>query len=736
MDSSLLSEASQLWGLQPGYWDIWGVWHETTPEVERAVLRSIGVPADDAGRLREEIERRRVEQCCELAPPVLVISAAVQPAAIPLRIPASHSDSSVTVEWRGEDGHFGQQHHCVGDLEGDGFLDAGGMRYLAKLLPLGRALPLGYYDLDVRVAPDLAALTRLIVCPDRAWLPPALKRGERRAGLAISLYGVRSAATWGCGDFTALEGVIDWVADQIGGSFVALNPLNAIHNRQPFNTSPYLPNSTYYRNFIYLDIERIEEFRESEKALELCNSPAVRVEVRSLNASDQLEYERVAVLKLCFLKLLFGHFESRVLPGESPRALAFRRYVAAEGELLDRFAVYSALDSWIHERCPDLWIWPEWPEEYRNPSSDAVQRFAAEHSSAVLFHKYVQWLIEEQLEAAQRHARARGLEIGLFHDLPLATDRCGAELWGNRSFHVSGCRVGAPPDGFSPKGQDWSFPPPNRERHRADGYRLFAESIRKAARHGGALRIDHVMRFFRLYWIPDGMSATDGVYVKDYSEDLLRIVALESTRQQVLVVGEDLGTVEPSIRHALERFGILSYRLFYFEKDEGGAFRPPEQYPAHALVSSTTHDLPTLAGFWSGRDIETRREAGLLSGDAAYDRLKRERAAEKQKMLDALFQAKLLPDWFPHSAAETPELTGELHHAITGFLVSTPCLLMTLNQEDLTKETEQQNLPGSIDQYPNWRRKMRFTLEELHASRAARDFAVMFRNWLEKAGRR
>src|SRR5256885_320165 len=215
-----------------------------------------------------------------------------------------------------------------------------------------------------------------------------------------------------------------------------------------------------------------------------------------------------------------------------------------------------------------------------------------------------------------------------------------------RPFFVAGCRVGSPPDDFSPEGQDWAFPPPHSARHHEDGYRLFAESIRKNCRHGGALRIDHVMRLFRLYWITDRAGAKEGADVRERSLDYVRILALESVRNQVVVVGEDLGTVEPSVRETLARFGILSYRLFYFEKNEGGEFRPNHEYPAHALVSSTTHDLPTLAGFWTGADIEARRSAQLI--DEAGVRMQHEtRAREKQKMIDVLFTLSLMPPHLP-----------------------------------------------------------------------------------------
>jgi 4-alpha-glucanotransferase len=325
------------------------------------------------------------------------------------------------------------------------------------------------------------------------------------------------------------------------------------------------------------------------------------------------------------------------------------------------------------------------------------------------------------------------MKIGLYHDLALATDRCGSDLWAHRKFYVAGCGVGSPPDDFSPTGQDWSFPPPNSRQHRADGYRLFAESIRKTMRHGGALRIDHVMRLFRLYWIPGGHDAAHGAYVRDHADDLVRILALESVRNQAVIVGEDLGTVEPEVRETLAHFGILSYRLLYFERMDGG-FKPPDRYPQQALAASTTHDLPTIAGFWTGADIEARLQAGMIDR-GAYDRQHAERGRDKQQMLDALFAAGLLPSSYESRADRIPELTGELHYAIIGFLAKTPAMLWLVNQEDMTKERDQQNLPGTTAQYPNWSRKMRWSIEDLRELREARDCAAMVGYWVETTGR-
>ncbi|MGP0071616.1 MAG: 4-alpha-glucanotransferase [Bryobacteraceae bacterium] len=718
-DAMEIEQAARAWGIETDYWDIWGKQHHASPELESAILGSLGVDLHSKESLQEAIERRQHRQWRSPLAPTIFLTAGL-PHEIPVSLPANQADSRATVRIRLEQG---------GETELDVALEpaVGGKRILLK-----EDLPLGYHELTLTMAGESFGPARLIVCPSRAFEPPWLQEG-RAAGIAISLYGLRSQRNWGCGDTTDLKALTDWVVERTGTSFIALNPLHAIPNRQPYNTSPYLPNSIFYRNPIYLDIEAIPDFASCSRAVALFRSPRVQKETAALREAELVEYERVYSLKLRFLKLLFQTFLEEWRDG-TPRAADLKRYIEREGDLLHRFAVHSALDRAIHKECRDVWNWRGWPREYQDPESTATREFARKHWRSVLYHKYVQWQLDLQLASAQQHAIERGLSIGLYHDLALATDRFGSDLWAHPDFFVSGCRVGAPPDGFSPKGQDWGFPPPNSDRHVDDGYRLFAESIRKNCRHGGALRIDHVMRFFRLYWIPDGREATEGTYVRDRFESLLSILALESVRNRVIVIGEDLGTVPDEAREVLHRFGILSYRLLYFEQSDG-RFRAPEEYPRDALVSATTHDLPTLAGFWTGKDIDARREAGLLPDEAAYENMRADRAREKQKLLDVLHLLKLLPEWFPRDQALVPELSGELHYAVVGFLASTPSKLMVLNQEDLLKQAEQQNLPGSTAEYPNWRRKMKCTVEELWTSGEIRDFALMFRSWLERSGR-
>jgi 4-alpha-glucanotransferase len=684
-----LERAATRWGVELEYTDTWGRTHAASDETLRAVLAALGVPTESEQDLERASVERDLDRWSRAFDPTLVVFEDSD--ALPLRIPAERAGGSVKLEFRWENGEMEHHWFWLPELPELERVSIAGREFISKRVPLP-ALRLGYHDLVAYWVkePDLEAFqdVRFIVCPRRA-----REIEGRPAGVAVSLYGVRSARNWGCGDFTDLRTLVDTLAPS-GAAFIALNPLHAIPNRQPYNTSPYLPLCSLYRNYLYLDVERVSGFLPKD---------APQREIVALRKTELVEYELVADIKLRALRQAFTRFQ------DSGHTGAFEEFVRIEGALLHDFAVFCALDEYIHGRNLEIWLWKDWPARYRDPRSPAVAKFADQHVDDVLFHKFLQWQVDRQLAEAQDHAVAQGMKIGLYHDLALATDRFGADLWMNRSFYASGARVGAPPDELAPSGQDWGFPPPNREAHRRNGYELFAQSIRKNARHGGALRIDHVMRFFRLFWIPDGLTAADGVYVKDYAEDLLGILALESVRGGFIVIGEDLGTVEWSVRNKLSEMGILGYRLLWFEKNQDGSFRLPQEYPAHAAVSTTTHDLPTLAGFVEGRDIEARRAAGLVD-QAGYEQQWAARRDELGRMEDALQRA-----GFAHDPLE--------------FVLATPCALAIVNQEDLTGETEQQNLPASTWQHPNWRRKMKVAVEDLGP------IAEDLRQRLERSGR-
>jgi 4-alpha-glucanotransferase len=679
---------AERWGVECEYTDTWGRRHVAFEETLVAILHALGAPA---GEEIEAATRRRLldEWSSPIDSTVVVFE---DREALTVRVPAERTGGSIKLEIRWEDGEVEHHWFWFPELRELERITLEGRAFVAKRLPLPAPLRLGYHHMRLywMKEPEQEAFAEapFIVCPRRA---RALE--GRVAGVAVSLYGLRSARNWGCGDFTDLLGAIDAFAPA-GAAFIALNPLHSIANRQPYNTSPYLPQSSLFRNFLYLDVERVPGFAPEDGRWP---------EIEALRATEFVEYERVAALKLCALRSAFSRFLA------SGHVGAFEQYVRQEDAALNAFAVYCALDEKIHRDHIEIWLWTDWPEQYRDPRSPAVAEFAEQHRDEVSLYKFLQWQIDCQLAEAQSHARAKGMKIGLYHDLALATDRFGADLWADRPFYTTSAKVGAPPDELAPGGQDWGFPPPNRDAHRRDGYQRFALSIRNNARHGGALRIDHVMRFFRLFWIPDGLDATHGAYVRDYVEDLLGILALESVRGNFIVIGEDLGTVQYEVRQRLSEAAILGYRLLWFEKYPDGGFRPPHEYPEHAAVSTTTHDLPTLAGFVAGRDIEARRAAELID-EEGYRAQWNARREEVRRLEEALAGAGFAGD-------------------ALGFALATPCKLAIVNQEDLTGETEQQNLPASTWQYPNWRRKMRVAVEDFGA------LAEELRGRIERSGR-
>jgi 4-alpha-glucanotransferase len=439
--------------------------------------------------------------------------------------------------------------------------------------------------------------------------------------------------------------------------------------------------SRLYRNPIYLDPGEVP--------------PKLGDERHRLRAGDAVEYERVMALKRRALEPRHATFAG---------SEEYRRFLEAEGEPLGRFALFEALaDHFGHGD------WRRWPEPFRDPRSADVATFHAAHRREVDFHRWLQFQLDRQLAAAADRGRRAGLRIGLYQDLAIGTSSCGADIWANPHLFVEGVSIGSPPDDYSATGQNWGLPPIDPRALREGRYEFWIRLLRASFRHAGALRIDHVMGLFRQFWIPEGASGTEGAYVRFPADDLLGILVLEARRHGAIVVGEDLGTVPPEVRPALRRRRILSSRVLYFEREDG-RFRPAADYEPVSLATANTHDMPPLAGFWSGRDVELRRATGELENDDAATGARAEREQIKQGLLDRLADDGVLP-----SAAEPP--TGaELRGAVHQFLRRTPAAMVGLNLDDLVGETDPVNLPGvSADRYPSWTRKLDTPVEALAA---------------------
>jgi len=715
-----LDELAARCGITADYCDNWGRRHLTSEQTKRAALAAMGHAVETPETLRAAVlawDEAPWRQPCE---PVLVRRIDRPLDSWSFRCPIEEADEpALRIEWEvlDESGRLQQKGEAGPALRSIATRILDGRRYGRFALPIPSGLDCGYYDLVAHArtaAGDVRGTLRLIVTPAQCYLPPPVHAGMRTWGLTLQLYAIRSARNWGVGDFADLAEAVEGMATKLGAGIVGLNPLHALKNSRPYHISPYSPDSRLFLNGLYVAVEQVPELAESEPARQQLCDPDFQALLASLRARELVDYDRVHAAKLAVLDALFQTFHERHLDNQAdsavtPRGQAFMEYVRREGELLDQFALFQALTEDLRRRYPDVWEWQDWPAPYRNPLSPEVAAFRRAHALRIRFHQYVQWIADEQLTAIAARARALGMPVGLYHDLALGSNRSGSEAWVFQDVLALAADSGCPPDAFAPEGQNWGFPPMDPHRLRAGRYRLFIELLRKNLVRGGALRLDHVMGLSRLFWIPRGLPTSAGAYVTYPFEDLLGIVALESVRHKTMIIGEDLGTVPDDVRASLAEAGVLSYRVLYFERHHDGRWKEPSAYPAQAVAVVTTHDLPTLAGFWSGKDLDIRQDLGLFEDEAAWRKACEERTQDCRRLLAAL-QAEGL--WSrPDDGAPLPVMSTELVRAIHLFLARTPCWVALASLDDVGGELSQTNVPGTVDRYPNWSRKTILPLE-------------------------
>lgn len=540
-------------------------------------------------------------------------------------------------------------------------------------------VPLGYHRVHLRSGGDETS-TALIMTPDWLGLPERL--GARRGwGLAAQLYSVRSRQSWGVGDLTDLTDLAVWSASRHGADYLLVNPLHAAAPTRPMEPSPYLPTSRRFVNPIYLRVEAIPELAELPKRSRVRR---LRAEVQ-LNAArrDAIDRDGAWAAKRAALELLHR------VPRSAGRELSYEAFRGREGRALDDFATWCALA----EKYGD--DWHSWPESLRHPHAPGVAAFVAKHPEAVDFHRWLQWQLDEQLAAAQSRAVRAGMALGVMHDLAVGVHPNGADAWALQDVLALGVTAGAPPDEFNQLGQDWSQPPWRPDRLDAEEYRPFRALIRAVLRHSGGVRIDHIIGLFRLWWIPQGLPPTDGTYVRYDHEAMIGIVALEAHRAGAVVVGEDLGTVEPWVRDYLLLRGLLGTSILWFEldRDGNGGPLPAERWREYCLSSVTTHDLPPTAGYLAGEHVRLRESLGLLTRPAE-DELASSRA-ELAAWLAELRRVGLLEEG--EQDAESVVL------ALYRYLGRTPSRLVGVALTDAVGDCRTQNQPGTTDEYPNWR---------------------------------
>lgn len=567
-------------------------------------------------------------------------------------------------------------------------------------------LPLGVHELEATAPDGRTARAHLVVAPTRLPAAPG-----RTYGLLVQVYSLLSRRSWGMGDLGDLAELTAWAGRALDAGFVQVNPMHAAVPGAPTDPSPYRPSSRRYPDPVYLRVEDVPEFayageRDRDRVRTLLER-AERQRESVLNKGALIDRDAVWELKREALELV------RDVPLGPGRRAAYCDFLAEEGEALEDHATWCALAEVYGSD------WQKWPAALRDPRSAETARARGELMDRVDFHSRLAWLTDAQLATAQRSARDAGMGVGLVHDLAVGVHPGGADAWAQQEYFAAGMSVGAPPDAFSVQGQDWGLPPWRPDRLAESGYAPYRRLLRALFRYAGALRIDHVMGLFRLWWIPQGRPATEGTYVRYDAEAMLAILALEAYRAGALVIGEDLGTVEPGVREKLHEHGVLGTSVLWFERDWDGTGLPlpPESWRADCLATATTHDLPPTASRLTGDHVELRDRLGLLTRPVEEERA--EAAADVGEWLALLARLGLLQGAAGGQSEDSEEAQIQALHR---FLLRTPARMIGVWLPDTVGDRRPQNLPGTWDQYPNWRLPVAdaegrpVTLEELAAS--------------------
>lgn len=659
-----LQELARLYGVQSSYHDVWGQQVQAGPETLLGILRALGAPLEGLGDASDALAAFRDERAGRLAEPVAVAWDGHLPA---------------LVLYPGTDGG---PLACHLDLEGGGrrgfMADLGSLsqappaegsdrpgRVLDVTRELGGPLPIGYHRLQLE-AGGRTAETLILAAPARAFTGD----GRPLWGVFLPLYALRTERSWGAGDFSDLEALAAWTAG-LGGGVVATLPMLAAFLDEPFEPSPYAPASRLFWNETYIDPRTLPEFEECEEARRLVESPDFRREVEALRREPLVDWARLAGLKRRVLEEL-----ARASFQRSASREELLRFAEAKPHLKD----YAAFRAVLERRGEP---WQLWPERLREGSLAPADWDEDDRR----YHLWAQWAADRQLRGLASEARRRG--PGLYLDLPLGVHGSSYDVWRWRDLYAEGAAAGAPPDTFFTQGQNWGFPPLKPERLRERGYDHFIDALRHHLEHAGLLRLDHVMQLQRLFWVPQGLEASAGAYVRYPAEELFAVLCLESHRNRALLVGENLGTVPPEMNEAMERHDVLGMFVVQYEMQPNnqGVRTPP---PATA-ASLNTHDMPPFRSFWEGRDVHDLQDLGFFNSEQA-----REEKERRATLREAAGGAS----------------AGDVLRRHQEELAAGPARIVLINLEDLWGEDRPQNVPGTQDERPNWRRKARYEFEE------------------------
>ena len=664
-----LAELARAYGVALGYWDQSGRYVQVDRDVVAAVLQALGAEVEDEAAVARSLTERHLRDWRRTLPPTIVVTGGNY-AQVPVHVPHG---TQVRVWIELEDGDIiepPQSNRWVDPREVDGRL----IGEATFVIPAD--LPLGWHALKA-LTDDGVAEGTLIVTPEHL-APPALAGDVRLWGFMTQLYSVRSRRSWGVGDLADLAELAAWSGHELGADFVLVNPLHSANLYPPMIPSPYLPTTRRFPNPLYLRMEAIPEYSyldaQGRKAVRKLGKPVRKV------TADLLDRDAAWSAKSAALDII------RTVPLTPGRQAQYDAFVVREGQGLVDFATWCAIANHHGGR------WRDWPDELRHPRSPDVVAWRERHADEVERYLWMQWLLDEQLERTQSVSVEVGMRAGIIHDLAVGVTSDGADSWALQDVLADRVSVGAPPDMYNQKGQDWAQPPWHPDALAEAGYRPYRDMLRTLMRHAGGVRVDHVLGLFRQWWIPWGMAADQGTFVSFDHEALVGILALEAHRAGALVIGEDLGTVEPWVQDVLRDRGLFGTDVLWFERWEGGALREPEHWRRDALCCVAVHDLPPTAGYLAGEHVRIRSELGLLTRDVAEER--QADTESTREWIDLMRDRGLAGE-----GADTEALVVALHR----LLASSPARLIGVALPDIVGEVRAQNQPGTDQEYPNWR---------------------------------
>ena len=706
-----IEQLAKLLGFHASYTNSFGELVSANEQARRLLISAMGYDIDDEAALGNSIRTLTEAPWRALLPAVYIAKLEQNKHALNISLPtadAPHVNWQITTEL----GEIITGNCLLNDLTQVEQIQLTGSTgvetFTQYLLPLP-SLAQGYHHLSISYA-EQHATCHLIYAPKTCYSP--LQTADHKLwGLAAQLYSLHSDNSWGIGDFGDLAKLVNQSAER-GVSAIGLNPLHPLYQNNPAHRSPYSPTSRCFLNTLYIDVTQVPNFNDCRTAQNYYHSAEFQQQLQQAQQSHFVDYPLVAHLKHSMLKHLYEHFVNHHLTKNSDLAQAFKQFKQQAGQDLLNLATFEALYQHFRTLDEHAYGWSHWPAAYQQPHSDAVQNFQRTQHLDIDFYNFVQWQAHCQLHSVQQQAAQADMPIGLYLDLAVGCDGSGVDVWSNRAVYVAGASVGAPPDALNTLGQDWGLTPMNPVALQQQGYLPLVKALRSNMQYAGALRIDHILGLMRQYWVAPGMKADQGIYITFPLDDILRIIALESHRANCVVIGEDLGTVPAGFSEIMQQAGLLSYKVLFFERWESGLFKRPELYPELSMVTVSTHDLPTLAGWWTGNDLQWRQRLNLYPNEQMGQTDRNNRLTDREHLLAALLDMQVIePQQLPSAA---PAIMNQaLTLAVQRFLALAPSRIQLIPLEDTLESVEQVNIPGTIDEHPNWLQKLSVPLEQL-----------------------